>query len=199
LPQFLVCKKNTRRYLISYNFLKGKDMTHKFILSTIALLSIACQSTYAQTAIFKIADVVREEPSETSAAVSNAALNSKAEVLERKGFWVKVKTAQASGWTKLSAVSIEQTGGSGAGGLSVLTGLASGRVGSGNIVSSAGTRGLSENDLKGSKPDLQAYAYVKTLAANEADALRFAQAGGLKPREISYVQPPAAPEVKNQN
>ena len=83
--------------------------------------------------------------------------------------------------------------------MSVLAGLASGRAGSGNIVSSAGTRGLSENDLKGSKPDLQAYEFVKTLAVKEPDAISFAQAGGLQPREIQFIKPPTPPETKNQN
>ena len=174
-------------------------MTHKLIFIATALIALASQPALAQTATFKIADVVRAEPSDSAATVANAALNSKAEVLERKGFWVKVKTAQATGWTKLTAVSIDQSSGGGAGGMSVLAGLASGRAGSGNIVSSAGTRGLSENDLKGSKPDLQAYEFVKTLAVKEPDAISFAQAGGLQPREIQFIKPPTPPETKNQN
>jgi len=174
-------------------------MTHKLIFIATALIALASQPALAQTATFKIADVVRAEPSDSAATVANAALNSKAEVLERKGFWVKVKTAQATGWTKLTAVSIDQSSGGSAGGMSVLAGLASGRAGSGNIVSSAGTRGLSENDLKGSKPDLQAYEFVKTLAVKEPDAIAFAQAGGLQSRDIPFIKPPTPPETKNQN
>ena len=83
-------------------------MTHKLIFIATALIALASQPALAQTATFKIADVVRSEPSDSAATVANAALNSKAEVLERKGFWVKVKTAQATGWTKLTAVSIDQ-------------------------------------------------------------------------------------------
>jgi len=53
--------------------------------------------------------------------------------------------------------------------------------------------------LKGSKPDLQAYEFVKTLAVKETDAISFAQAGGLQPREIQFIKPPTPPETKNQN
>jgi hypothetical protein len=174
-------------------------MTHKFSFIAAALTTLACQTATAQTATFKIADVVKAEPSDSASTVSNVALNTKAEVVERKGFWVKVKTAQATGWTKLSAVSIDQPSSSTTGGISALAGLASGRAGSGNIVSSAGTRGLSESDLKGSKPDLQAYELVKTFAVKDPDAINFAQAGGLKAREIAFIKPPPAPETKNQN
>ena len=155
-------------------------MLKKILLSMCVLLSCLCTSTFAQTGTFKANDVLRAEANEQSATAGNVSAGTKFDVLERKGFWVKLKAGNATGWAKLSALNLDQ-GSSGAGSAgSVLGGLASGRTGSGNIVSSAGTRGLSAEELKAAKPDMEAVAQVKRQAAAVPAATSYAQTAGLK-------------------
>lgn len=157
------------------------------------LLAAAASLALAQTGTFKSAQSLRAEPAEQAAAAGNVAEGARFELVERKGFWVRVKSGAATGWAKLSAVNLEQ-GNAGAGSAgSVLSGLASGRAGSGNIVSTAGTRGLSAEELKASKPDMEAVAQVKRQAAPAPAAASYAQSGGLRSRQLEYLP---APEQK---
>jgi hypothetical protein len=155
------------------------------ILTAIAAMPIA---VLAQTVTVKLEDSLRSEPSDKGTGPRVAA-NTKGTLIERKGFWVKIKVTNSEGWLKLSAVSVDQSE-SGTGGISALAGLASGRVGTGNVVSASGTRGLSDEELKGAKPDTAALARVKKSAVSDQDALQFASAGGLRPRQIALIPPP---------
>ena len=150
----------------------------------LASLLFLAKSVFGQAATFKAADSLRSEPTERADSLVNVASNARAEILERKGFWVKVKTGPGVGWVKLSMLSLEQ--GSGTSGGSTLAGLATGRTGSGNIVSVSGSRGLSDAELKAAKPDYQALAAVKKLAVSDAEANVYAQAGGLNPRQMQF-------------
>jgi hypothetical protein len=171
-------------------FFLDAPMLKKILLSMCLLLSCLCTSTFAQTGTFKANDVLRAEANEQSATAGNVSAGTKFDVLERKGFWVKLKAGNATGWAKLSALNLDQ-GSSGAGSAgSVLGGLASGRTGSGNIVSSAGTRGLSAEELKAAKPDMEAVAQVKRQAAAVPAATSYAQTAGLKLRQIEYLPAP---------
>ena len=150
----------------------------------LASLLFLAKSVFGQAATFKAADSLRSEPTERADSLVNVASNARAEILERKGFWVKVKTGPGVGWVKLSMLSLEQ--GSGTSGGSTLAGLATGRTGSGNIVSVSGSRGLSDAELKAAKPDYQALAAVKRSAVSDAEANVYAQAGGLNPRQMQF-------------
>ena len=171
-------------------FFLDAPMLKKILMSLCVLLSCLCTSGFAQTGTFKANDVLRADANEQSATPGNVNAGAKFDVLERKGFWVKLKVGNATGWAKLSALNLDQ-GGSGAGSAgSLLGGLASGRTGSGNIVSSAGTRGLSAEELKAAKPDMEAVVQVKRQAAAAPAANSYAQTVGLKLRQIEYLPAP---------
>lgn len=164
-----------------------KNLAVSLFLIAVAPLALA------QTGTFKTAQALRADASEQSAAAGNVAEGARFDVVERKGFWVRVKAGAATGWAKLSTVNLE-SGSAGAGSAgSVLSGLASGRAGSGNIVSTAGTRGLSAEELKASKPDMEAVAQLKRQAAPAPAAASYAQSGGLRSRQLEYLP---APEPK---
>jgi hypothetical protein len=83
---------------------------HRAVLSTRAALVAALASwvclAHAQApqgGSMKTDDTLRMEPSPTSAAVATAAKNSRVELLERKGFWMRSKSGGAAGWVKLTA------------------------------------------------------------------------------------------------
>jgi len=133
----------------------------------------------------KTDDTLRMEPSPTSAAVATAAKNSRVELLERKGFWMKIKSGGAAGWVKLTAVATDAPASQGSGSLS---NLASGRSGTGNIVSASGTRGLSEADLRAARPDAEAVKQVKKLAVSSSDSAQFSSEGRLQARKLDYLK-----------
>jgi hypothetical protein len=161
-----------------------------FLLSCFAASQVLAQ----QTGVVQSDATLRAQPSATAAAAGKISAKSKVEVLDRKGFWLKVKSASAAGWIKMSAVSTE----GGASSSSGLKGLSSGRLGSGNIVSASGTRGLSSEELKSAKPNPEAVMEVRKMAISREEAARFATAGKLKTRKIGYVGVSARAGARSQ-
>jgi uncharacterized protein YgiM (DUF1202 family) len=152
-----------------------------------ALGSSACPglAQAQQAGSMKADETLRIEPSLSSAVVATAKKNSRVEVLERKGFWVRINSGGVAGWVKMTGVAADAPAGQGPGSLS---GLASGRSGSGNIVSASGTRGLSEAELKAARPDAEAVKQVRTLAVTSNDSAQFASEGRLQVRKLDYVK-----------
>jgi hypothetical protein len=144
-----------------------------------------CHAQAPQAGSMKADDTLRAEPLPSSAAVATATRNSRVEVLERRGFWMRIKSGGATGWVKMTGVATDAPAGAGAGSLSS---LASGRSGSGNIVSASGTRGLSEAELRGARPDTEAVKQVKKMAVSSTDAAQFAADGRLQARKLDYVK-----------
>jgi hypothetical protein len=161
------------------------------ILSAILFAALGA-TALADTGVARQDDQLRAEPSPTAAAVGAVAANTRLEVLERKGFWARVRAAGATGWLKLSSFSVERRAADGASTVSTLASLATGRTGTGNIVSAAGTRGLSAGEIRAARPDYGALAEVKKLAVPAAQAESYAAAGGLAPRTIAYLPAPGA-------
>lgn len=104
------------------------------------------------------------------------------DVIARKGFWAQVRGGAVTGWLKLSRLSL----GSGSG--NDIVALASGRTGSGNVVSASGGRGLDAADLSSATPDTAAVAALAGSAASETAAAQFAAAGKLNARSVAYVR-----------
>ena len=158
----------------------------------LTLLAAFLMVSFSSAALADVAsarndDQLRAEPSPAAATIGRVSANARLDVLERKGFWARVKSANATGWLKLSSLNMETRPAEGASSLSTLSGLASGRTGSGNVVSAAGTRGLSAGELRAAKPDYGALAEVKKLAVAPAQADSYAAAGGLTPRSVAYL------------
>lgn len=163
----------------------------KLKLAAAALLGLLCQPLWAASVTFKKDGEIKSEPTNTGAAIATLKTAAQAELLERKGFWVEVKSGSVKGWTKLSNVEIKGEESGASGGTSLLTGLASGRAGTGNIVNTSGTRGLDGDQLKSSQRD---DAQLKMLTAKHvkpAEASGFAKDAGLKSRTVAYLKPPA--------
>lgn len=166
----------------------SKWLAHAVVVWSLAVAGLAA----AQTATIRSDETLRAEPVASASDAGRVEANAKVKVLERKGFWAKVASPTATGWLKLSSLNLETS--SGGPTLPTLTSLATGRTGSGNIVSAAGTRGLSAEDLRAAQPDMDAVARVKALAVPPDAANRYAQDGGLKTRQVAYVSPSGAPK-----
>ena len=107
------------------------------------------------------------------------------DIVERKGFWARVRSGIQTGWLKLDRLSLDNsTPGS------EIAALASGRTGANTVVSASGGRGLDAADLAHATPDTAAVAALSHAAASEAAAEQFAKAGRLKTRSIAYLSAP---------
>jgi Bacterial SH3 domain len=136
----------------------------------------------------RLAGPVLAAPSASAAATGSLKAGAAVTVLQRQGFWVRIQGSSATGWTKMSAVSLagSTTGRD-------VAALATGRTGSGNVVSASGGRGLDNGeDLATATPAPAAVTGLARYAATQAAAEAFARAGHLQSRTLAYPPAPAA-------
>lgn len=150
------------------------------------MLGAAPQTAAAETARLRTPASLLSGPSVTAKATGVAKAGAVAQILERHGFWARVSAGGASGWVKLSALSL-----SGSGSGADIAALASGRSGQGNVVSTSGGRGLDNGpDLTQGTPNPAAVAALSALAVSQDAAERYARAGGLAARTVAYSAAP---------
>jgi len=155
-------------------------------------LSAGVGSARAQEAATALkADEIRAEPFADARAVGALKKGETVTLLRRQGGWAEVKTPQASGWVRLLSVR-RGTGGANAGGdVAALAGIASGRAGTGQVVSSTGVRGLGEEDMKAARFDPVELQRAEAGAVPADQARRFAAEAGLASRSLSWLPAPA--------
>ena len=129
---------------------------------------------------------LKELPNVKSKAVGKIS-KGEIQVIEKKGFWVKVKKDSVEGWTKLNNVKIEKDSN-----LS-LSSLNTGREGSGNIVSTSGVRGLDGEDITNAQPDMNEFEKLKKLTVQKSAGETFSQNSKLITKKIEFII------VKTQN
>ena len=98
-------------------------------------------------------------------------------MLKRQGFWVNVEIGSLNGWLKVSMVNFA---GPNSGTISIDTG----RMGTGNIVSTSAVRGLSAKDLVDGKPNFDELHKLESLNMEMSSVLTFMSEGNVKPQEI---------------
>jgi hypothetical protein len=144
----------------------------------------------ADTGRIRSAGPVLAVPSTSARSTGMVRTGTVVTLLERRGFWVKIQTVSAHGWLKLSQISLS----SDATGRDIAA-LATGRTGTGNVVSASGGRGLDNGeDIAKATPNPAAVAQVAKLAVSPSAAEAYAQAGHLKPRRLGYTPPPRSNE-----
>ncbi len=136
---------------------------------------------------------LKKEPFIDAPTLATLAEKSKVVILARKGGWLQVRSeAGGNGWIRMLSLRMEPDGErrKGDSGFRSLFNVA--RTGtSGNTVTT-GVRGLSEEDLKNTKPNPQELEKMRTFSVSKADAAKFAESGGLNARVIDYIPAPAA-------
>ena len=111
------------------------------------------------------------------------------EIMTSKGGWLNILTRGKSGWVRMLFVRRGMVTGKPAPGTeaSGVLGLATGRSGKGNVVAATGVRGLSEEELKGARFDVEEITRLKTFSTTNSEARSFAQEGGLQPRQVELL------------
>lgn len=144
-----------------------------FIIQALGLSSLALAQQAKAT---KPADLLAEPA--TGAAKSGSMTAGQAiSVIDKKGFWVKVQSGSQSGWVKLTDIELPNA-------VTKIDPMSTGRTSGGNIVNTAGVRGLSPEELKGSKPNTASVDQAVQNAAkvSDSDISAFISSGGVVPR-----------------
>ena len=129
-------------------------------------------------------DSLRAEPFADAKTVGSLNKNDSVEILTKKGAWLQVKSKKNTGWVRLLSV---KRGGTSASSSSVAD-IASGRTGTGKVVSTTGIRGLSAEELKAAKFNEEEMKKMESYQVSSSDAQSFATAGGLSANKMAYLK-----------
>ena len=131
-------------------------------------------------------DSLRIEPFSDAKTTGNLAKNESVDILQKKGAWLQVKTKKTTGWVRL--LSVKQGGASSNNQLGGAIDVASGRAGTGKVVSTTGIRGLSAEELKAAKFNEAEVAKLEGYAVSASQSEQFASAGGLTASQLAYLK-----------
>ncbi len=129
-------------------------------------------------------DSLRAEPFADAKTVGSLAKNDSVEILTKKGAWLQVKSKKSTGWVRL--LSVKRGGASSSG--SAISDVASGRTGTGKVVSTTGIRGLSAEELKAAKFNEEEMKQMESYQTSSGDAQSYAAAGGLSANKMAYLK-----------
>ena len=129
-------------------------------------------------------DSLRAEPFADAKTVGSLNKNDAIEIMGKKGAWLQVKSKSSTGWVRLLSV---KRGGTSSSGNSI-SDIASGRTGTGKVVSTTGIRGLSAEELKAAKFNEDEMKKMESHTLSASDGQSFANAGGLIATKMAYLQ-----------
>ena len=129
-------------------------------------------------------DSLRAEPFADAKTVGSLNKNDAIEIMGKKGAWLQVKSKSSTGWVRLLSV---KRGGTSSSGNSI-SDIASGRTGTGKVVSTTGIRGLSAEELKAAKFNEDEMKKMESYQTSASDAQSYAAAGGLSANKMAYLK-----------
>ena len=116
--------------------------------------------------------------------------NTRVDILERRGGWLRISAQGKTGWARLHQVRAgegPEAKKSGEG-LAMLKSVGkTGRSGSQGIVATTGIRGLSAEELKSAKPNPKAVESMEASRASDTTARDFARSAGLKEKDVPFL------------
>ncbi|MDO8206462.1 MAG: SH3 domain-containing protein [Gallionella sp.] len=173
-------------------------MTLRFnhlLLAAMMLIATAAQAGESGTTVK--ADTLKAAPFSDAKVIATLPSGAKVEILKKDGGWYQVKSPQGNGWIRLLSIRRGGAKATSAGSeLSGLSGLASGRSGTGRVVATTGIRGLNEEQLKAAKYDEKQVTLAESYLTSRADAKKFAASAKLAARQLDYLPDPSTGESK---
>ncbi|GAB1232971.1 hypothetical protein UT4_14370 [Ferrigenium sp. UT4] len=150
------------------------------------VLGYAASAWAAEEAYTIRATELKAKPYSDAQTLVTLPERSKVVVLQRRASWTQVRAGETAGWVKM--LSIQLARGSSErradNGLRSLFNVA--RSGGSGATVTTGVRGLSEEQLKNTRPDPQALEKARRYAASKVEAKRFAAEGKLKSQQVDY-------------
>lgn len=107
----------------------------------------------------------------------------KVDILQTQGGWYRVNSGKLNGWVRMLSIRRGEAR-KGGGGTNDLVALATGRAGTGHVVSTTGIRGLDEEELKLARFDEAELRKLDAYVASRTEAQDFARQGKLKARAV---------------
>ncbi|MDP1658409.1 MAG: SH3 domain-containing protein [Methylotenera sp.] len=155
-----------------------RQLTRLLIAASLPALLLVNLSMAAETGSALKNDTMRLEPFADAKITGAFNRGESLEILNKKGAWLQVKTKKSTGWVRLLSIKRGSSGTSNqaAGALAV----ASGRAGTGQVISTTGIRGLSAEDLKAAKFNETEVKTMESYTQSANQGKQFASAGGLK-------------------
>jgi len=130
------------------------------------------------------ADTLRAEPFADAKSAGTLTQNESLQILNKKGAWLQVKTKKSTGWVRLLSVKRASTGNA----LQGAADVATGRAGTGKVVSTTGIRGLSAEELQTAQFNEAEMKKMESYTVSKADGQQFAGAGGLSANQTAYLK-----------
>lgn len=156
-----------------------------FFLTLLLVCVLAKTGLAAETGSAIKADVIKAEPFRDAKTVAALAAGSKVTIVKREGGWILISEPK-KGWVRMLSIRRGSTSPAGTKTSSILD-LASGRAGTGNVVSSTGIRGLNEEELKKAEFNGKEVELAESFTVNKNEADGFAAKAGLKARSVAYL------------
>lgn len=160
----------------------------KNIVALLLLIGLAPAVWAGETAYTIRPTELKAKPYSDAQTLTTLPPRSQVEVLSRQASWTQVKSPSFSGWVKMLSLRLESSGQGkrGDNGLMALFNVAS--TGRSNSTVTTGIRGLSEEQLKNTKPNPQALQAAKRYAISRQEAQRFATEGKLHAHQVEYLE-----------
>lgn len=131
------------------------------------------------------ADKLLAEPFADAKQLGKVAKGDAVTIQKKSGGWYHVKASGGQGWIRM--LSVRRGEAAKTSGTKDLAALSTGRAGTGQIVSTTGVRGLSEEELKSARFDENELKKAESFGVSKNDAREFAQKGGLLARAFNYL------------
>lgn len=131
------------------------------------------------------AEEIKAEPFRDAKVLGGLKAGDPVRIVKRDGAWLQISSPQ-KGWVKM--LSIRRGAAATGATLTGVAALASGRAGTGKIVSTTGIRGLNEEDLKNAKFNEKEVKTVESYTVSQVEADKFAAQGKLKARQVAYLE-----------
>lgn len=148
------------------------------------LTAFACsQAAAAETGVALKADQLRADTFSDAKVVGSVNKNDAVEILNKKGAWLQIKAAGKTGWVRLLTVKRNSSSGNNVAGV---VGVATGRSGTGKVVSTTGIRGLSAEDLKTAQFNEAETKKLESNTVSAEEARKYAISGGLSSHQYPY-------------
>jgi hypothetical protein len=163
-----------------------KKLTQLLIAASLPALLLANISIAAETGSALKNDSIRFEPFADAKVTGTFKRGDSLEILSKKGAWLQVKSKKNTGWVRL--LSVKRGGTNASNQVGGVLAAASGRAGTGQVVSTTGIRGLSAEELKAAKFNESEVKTLESYTQSAEQGRQFANAGNLKTVSFSNLK-----------
>lgn len=163
-----------------------RKITKLLIVASLPALLLVNISLATETGSALKADNMRFEPFADAKVTGSINKGDNLEIVSKKGAWLQIKSKSKTGWVRL--LSVKRGNSSSSNQVGGVLAAASGRAGTGQVVSTTGIRGLSAEELKAAKFSESEVKTLESYTQSAEQGRQFASAGNLKTISFSNLK-----------